>query len=309
MTDAIALLRQMMLIRTVEAQLMARRDHGFQLYSSGEEAVAVGLCAALSPGDQLLSSGRAIGPALARGLDPAAVIAELLGKAGGVNRGKAGRGHLSQPEVGFLGAHTVVAGNLTLAAGAALACQRAGEGVIVAVIFGDGACGAGALHETMNIAALWRLPLLLVCDNNGLSVSTPVARSVAASPLATLAAPFGMPSATIDGTDVDAVRGAAAGLVAGIRAGGGPAFLECRSERLTPHSSATRDTRSAQELAAAQARCPIARAAARLAAEGTLDAAGFAALQADTSDRVAQGFALADAMPWPDLAEALGDVG
>ncbi len=309
MTDAIALLRQMMLIRTVEAQLMARRDHGFQLYSSGEEAVAVGLCAALSPADQLLSSGRAIGPALARGLDPAAVIAELLGKASGINRGKAGRGHLSQPEVGFLGAHTVVAGNLTLAAGAALACQRAGEGAIVAVIFGDGACGAGTLHETMNIAALWRLPLLLVCDNNGLSVSTPVARSVAASPLATLAAPFGMPRATIDGTDVDEVCTTAADMIAGIRTGGGPAFLECRSERLTPHSSATRDTRSAQDLAAAHARCPIARAAAKLEAAGVFDDAGLAALEQEIGALVAQGFAKADAAPYPDLAEALGDVG
>ncbi len=309
MIEPIARLRRMVLIRTVEAQLMARRDHGFQLYSTGEEAVAVGLCAALSPTDQLLSSGRAIGPALARGLDPAAVIAELLGKASGVNRGKAGRGHLAQPEAGFLGAHTVVAGNLTLAAGAALACQRAGEGAIVAVIFGDGACGAGALHETMNIAALWRLPLLLVCDNNGLSVSTPVARSMAASPLATLAAPFGMASATIDGMDVERVHTAAAGLIAGIRAGGGPAFLECRSERLILHSSATCDIRAAPDLAAARARCPIARAATRLAGEGALDAAAFAALEQAVSAEVARGFALADAASYPDPAEALSDVG
>jgi pyruvate dehydrogenase E1 component alpha subunit len=299
----------MMLIRTVEARLIARRDHGFQLYSSGEEAVAVGVCAAILPGDQLLSSGRAIGPALARGLDSAAVIAELLGKSTGTNRGKAGRGHIAQPEAGFFGAHTVVAGNLSIAAGAALACQRAATGAIVATIFGDGACGAGALHEALNIAALWRLPLLFVCNNNGLSVSTPVAQTFAPQPLSGVAAPFGILHATVDGMDVAAVREATAQFAAHARGGAGPAFLECRSERFMSHSSATRETRSPEEMEFIRARCPIARLARELEAAGVLDAPAFAALEREVEAEVARGFDLADAAPFPDREEALRDVG
>ena len=168
-----ALLQTMMLIRGFEEELQRRRDHGFQLLSSGEEAVAVGLCAALIGDDQLLCSGRSIGPALARGLDPGEVMAELLGKAAGPCRGKGGRGHMAAPALGFFGAHAVVAGNLTIAAGAALAMQQQKRPGLVACIFGDGACGSGALHETLNMAAIWQLPLLLVCDNNQYSVSTP----------------------------------------------------------------------------------------------------------------------------------------
>jgi pyruvate dehydrogenase E1 component alpha subunit len=168
-----ALLASMLAIRAFEDALAKRPDAGFQLYSSGEEAVAVGVCAALRPGDQLLSSGRSIGPALARGLDPGVVMAELLGRADGPCKGKGGRGHLAQPGAGFFGAHAVVGGNLTIAAGVALAMRMQRAGGIVACIFGDGACGSGALHETMNIAALWKLPLLLVCDDNGWSISTP----------------------------------------------------------------------------------------------------------------------------------------
>lgn len=307
--DRIALLRKMMLIRALERRLMDRRDHGFQLYSSGEEAVAVGVCAALTPKDQLLSSGRAIGPAVARGLETAGIIAELLGKTTGPNRGKGGRGHITHKERGFFGAHAVVGGNLTIAAGAALACQQAAEGAVVATIFGDGACGTGALHETLNIAALWKLPLLFVCNNNGLSVSTPVAQAIAAEPLASLAAPFGMPHATVDGMDVEAVRGAAQELVGPIRTGGGPAFLECRSERFTSHSSATRDTRTPEHLAAIKARCPIAGLARRLEAARLLDADALTALEAEIEAEVARGFELADAVPYPAPEEAVSDVG
>ncbi|MGH7330543.1 MAG: thiamine pyrophosphate-dependent enzyme, partial [Polyangiaceae bacterium] len=185
------LMRAMILVRAFEDHLLSLPRPGFQLLSSGEEAVAVGVCAALDAGDALLTSGRSIGPALARGIEPLALFAELLGKRSGPNQGKGGRGHLSQPSVGFFGAHAVVAGNLSVAAGVALADKELATGNVVACIFGDGACGAGALHETMNIAALWRLPLVLVCNNNQYSVSTHVRDAVAARRLADLATPFG----------------------------------------------------------------------------------------------------------------------
>lgn len=302
------LLRAMMLIRAFEAALSARADRGFQLLSSGEEAVAVGLCAALEPQDALLSSGRAIAPALARGLDPGAVMAELIGRVGGPSRGKGGRGHLAQPAAGFFGAHAVVGGNLTIAAGAALAAQAQGRPDVVACVFGDGACGAGALHETLNIAALWKLPLVLVCDNNRLSVSTPVSQGLAPRRLSDLAAPFGILGVTVDGMDVLAVREAAAALVVRARAGEGPGFLECLSERFSSHSTATRETRSAAEMAAARARCPIERLSRALVAEGVLAEAGLAALRAAVDADVARAVAFAEASPFPDPAEALTDV-
>jgi TPP-dependent pyruvate/acetoin dehydrogenase alpha subunit len=304
----LTLLRSMMTIRAFESALIARPDHGFQLLSSGEEAVAVGICAALRSGDHLLSSGRSIGPALARGLDPALVMAELLGKSTGPCRGKGGRGHLASPGEGFFGAHAVVAGNITVSAGVALAMQAQNPEGMVACIFGDGACGAGVLHETLNIAALWKLPLLFVCDNNQYSVSTPRGEALAPARLADLAKPFGIPSATVDGMDVIAVRDTALAFADAIRDGRGPAFLECIAYRFASHSTATRETRSGEEVAAAKALCPIERYAAHLQGDGTLDAAARSVLEAEVRDEIGRAFAFADAAPYPDADEALRDV-
>lgn len=299
----------MLVIRAFESALVDHPQRGFQLLSSGEEAVAVGLCAALSPKDQLLSSGRSIAPALARGLQPNAVMAELLGKTDGPCQGRGGRGHLAQPSAGYFGAHAVVGGNLTIAAGVALAAQQMRPGTMVACIFGDGACGSGALHESLNIAALWRLPLLFVCDNNGYSVSTPRSAALAPSLLSDLAAPFGIPSRTVDGMDVVAVADAASAYVEQARTGGGPAFLECLSERFASHSTATMETRSEAEIIAAKGRCPIRRLAAQLIDEAVFDERRFATMQ-DGAERIARNaIAFAEAGAYPDAAEALAHVG
>ena len=301
-SEKLDLLRAMIRIRAFETALMARADHGFQLLSSGQEAVSVGLCAAMTADDQMLSSGRAIGPALARGLDPGEVMAELLGKAGGPNGGVGGRGHLAQPSAGFFGAHAVVGGNLTIAAGVALAFQLERRPGVVVCIFGDGACGSGALHETLNIAALWKLPLVLVCDNNGLSVSTPSARALAPRRLSDLAQPFGIPAQTVDGMDVLAVRDAAMALIAHTRAGDGPVFLECLSERFASHSSASRETRSDEEMTEIRSRCPIDRLAAELSPDDV------ARTRAEITVEIAAAMAFADAAPAPDPALAFSHV-
>ncbi len=299
----------MLLIRAFEAALMRRSDHGFQLLSSGEEAVAVGVCAALAARDRLFCSGRSIGPALARGLDPNAVMAELHGKVAGPCRGKGGRGHLAQPDAGFYGAHAVVGGNLSIAAGVALSLQQRCEDAIVACIFGDGACGAGALHETLNIATLWKLPLLFVCNNNGYSVSTPRSQALAPRLLSDLALPFGIPRATVDGMDVIAVAETASGFARHARNGQGPAFLECCSERFYSHSTATRDTRGVVEQRSMRERCPIRRHAARLEADGSLSAAQKIELELD-AERIAEAaLRFSDAAAFPDAAELLRDVG
>jgi TPP-dependent pyruvate/acetoin dehydrogenase alpha subunit len=301
-------LRMMLLIRVFEEALAKRRDHGFQLLSTGEEAVAVGLCSALQAKDQLLTGGRSIGPALARGVDPGRVMAELLGKATGTNRGKGGRGHLADPAAGFFGAHAVVAGNISIAAGVALAKKMDGDGGFVAVLFGDGASGAGALHETLNLAAIWKLPLLFVCNNNQLSVSTLRADVLAPKKLSDLGVSFGLPSRTVDGMDVAAVAAAAKEAAQALRKGDGPVFLECVSLRFAAHSTTARETRSPALLAEIKTQCPIRREMARLQTAGLIDLEREEALKQEVEMRIVEALAFADASPYPDLAQVLTHV-
>ena len=307
--NAIESLRRMMLIRAFETALAKRPDHGFQLLSSGEEAVAVGLSAALTSKDQLLTGGRSIGPALARGAEPGAVMAELLGRVAGLNRGRGGRGHMADPKAGFFGSHAVVGGNISIAAGVALAKQMAGDGGIVAVLFGDGACGAGVLHETLNISACWRLPLLFICNNNQLSVSTARTAALAPAKLSDIGAAFGMWARSVDGLDVSSVAAAATEAAQHVREGRGPAFLECVSLRLLSHSTTARETRSRTTLAELRIQCPIRRQVAYLQNSGSLETAQAEAMEREAADRVAEAMAFADASPYPDASEVLDHVG
>jgi len=306
--DRISVLRSMMLIRAFEEALSKKPDHGFQLLSSGEEAVAVGLCSALGPEDQLLTGGRSIGPALARGCEPHRVMAELLSKSAGTNRGKGGRGHLADPSSGFFGSHAVVGGNITVAAGVALSIQMSRKNATVAVLFGDGAFGAGSLHEAINIATTWKLPLLFVCNNNQLSVSTPRATALAPRNLSDIGLTFQIPSQTVDGMDVEIVSAAARKAVDWVQSGRGPAFLECISYRFASHSTTARETRSRTELAEIRSRCPIVKQTSVLRAAGVIDEAAEADLKRDVADVVAAAIAFADSSEFPDPAEALPDV-
>jgi pyruvate dehydrogenase E1 component alpha subunit len=267
------------------------------------------LSAALRDQDQLLTGGRSIGPALARGLEPGRVMAELLGRVAGFNRGRGGRGHMADPSSGFFGAHAVVGGNISIAAGVALAKQLAGEDNIVAVLFGDGACGAGALHETLNMAACWRLPLLFVCNNNQLSVATPRQEALAPARLSDIGATFGMWARTVDGLDVASVEVAAREAARHAREGRGPAFLECVSVRLSSHSTTARETRSRLALAELHTQCPIRRMLGTLTSSGQLEAAQAAAMEREAADRVAEAMAFADASPYPEASEVLDHVG
>jgi TPP-dependent pyruvate/acetoin dehydrogenase alpha subunit len=305
----VKLLRSMMLIRAFEESLMRLPRPGFQLLSSGQEGVAAGVCAGMAPADQLLCSGRSLGPALARGLDPRAVMAEVLGKASGPCKGKGGRGHLAQPDLGFFGAHAVVGGNLAVAAGVALAAQLRQTSAVVVCLFGDGACGAGVLHETLNLAALWQLPLLLVCDNNQYAISTPVRQALAPTRLSALAQPFGLPGQTVDGMDVLQVRDKVAEFVDRARAGQGAALLECVSYRFAAHSSSARETRDAEEIRDWTTRCPIRMLADRLVAEALLSPADLIHLRHEVAEEVAAAVRFAEAAPDVAVSEVLEDVG
>ena len=305
MTTSLDALRMMVLIRAFETALARRPDHGFQLLSTGEEAVAVGLASVLTDRDQLLTGGRSIGPALARGVDPGRVMAELLGRNAGVNRGRGGRGHLADPASGFFGAHAVVGGNLSVAAGVALARKLEGRNDIVAVLFGDGAAGAGVLHETLNIATLWKLPLLFVCNNNQYSVSTPRVSGLAPVRISDIGASFGMPAQTVDGMAVGAVTAALGEAADHVRSGNGPAFVECVSVRLLSHSTTARETRSRDELARLWHLCPIERHIADM----KLDQSAVDAIRREAAERVDQALAFADKSAFPVPSEVLDDVG
>ena len=309
MTDPTETLRAMLLIRAFEDTLSKRKEHGFQLLSSGEEGVSVGLASALSAEDQLLTGGRSIGPALARGVPPQNLMAELLGKVAGINQGRAGRGHMSDPKSGFFGAHAVVAGNISIAAGVALARQMDKSEGIVVILFGDGACGAGALHETLNMAALWKLPLLFVANNNQYSVSTLREAAIATKNLSDIGATFGLWTKIVDGLDVNAVSEAANEAVAYVRAGNGPAFLECSSIRLRSHSTTARETRSRAELTELLTRCPIEREISRQQTLGLLDESHTQTLRDEAVERASLAMAFAEASPYPDAAEVLKHVG
>jgi acetoin:2,6-dichlorophenolindophenol oxidoreductase subunit alpha len=232
------LYRTMRLIRAFEElalQLVKSREivGGIHPYI-GEEAVAVGVCAALRADDLITSTHRGHGHVLAKGADPSRMLAELCGRATGLNRGRGGSMHAADVGSGILGANAIVGGAAPIAAGAAWAAKHKGADRVVVTFFGDGALNQGVLLETMNIAALWRLPMVFVCENNGYATTMATAGAVAGT-AAGRAAAFGLPSVTIDGMDVEAVHAAAARAVATARAGAGPTLIEAITYRYGPH--------------------------------------------------------------------------
>jgi pyruvate dehydrogenase E1 component alpha subunit len=201
---------------------------------SGQEAVAVGVCAALQPGDTITSTHRGHGHCLAKGAEPGRMFAELLGKAGGYCRGKGGSMHIADPETGNLGANAIVGGSAGIATGAAFAAKRLDSGAVSICFFGEGALGQGLLYESMNLAALWRLPVIYVCEQNQFNEYTHFSETTAGDVLQRARA-FGLLLAEVDGQDVAAVHARAAALVESARAGEGPGFLLCHTWRFSGH--------------------------------------------------------------------------
>ncbi|MGW4567688.1 pyruvate dehydrogenase (acetyl-transferring) E1 component subunit alpha [Streptomyces sp. NPDC004561] len=236
----LALLESMLRVRRFEERCVelysAARIRGFMHLYIGEEAVAVGVNEALTGDDAVVSTYREHGHALARGVPAEAIMAEMFGKVTGCSRGRGGSMHLFDAERRFYGGNAIVGGGLPLAAGLALADRMTGRNRVTCCFFGDGAFAEGEFHETANLAALWRLPLLLVCENNLYAMGTALARHQAQTDLALRAAGYGMVSWAVDGMDVFAVEDAARRAAEGIRAGTGPHFLEMRTYRFRAHS-------------------------------------------------------------------------
>jgi acetoin:2,6-dichlorophenolindophenol oxidoreductase subunit alpha len=259
---------------------------------------------ALRDDDYVYTGHRPDGPFIARGADLGRMMAELAGRVTGYCRGKSGSMHLVAVERGLLSATGIVGGNLPLGLGSALVCQERGQGQVVAVFFGDGASNAGYFHESLNIASLWRLPIVFVCENNGYAEFTPLSAHTVIERLTVHADKYGIPTATLDGQDVLAVRAAATEAVERARAGGGPTFLECLTYRLSGHYVGDPQRyREAAELAEWQERDPIRRLMGHLAAEGLDGAVDAAGVEREARARVEDAVRFALASPWPEASE------
>lgn len=234
------LYRQMLRIRRFEAKCVelyqAQEIRGFLHLYDGEEAVAVGVMQALEPRDAVVATYREHGQALARGVPMAAIVAEMLGKVEGCCRGRGGSMHIFDRERRFYGGNAIVGGGLPLAAGIALADQRLARGAVTACFFGEGAVGEGAFHETMNLASLWRLPLVFVCENNLYAMGVALGVGESETEIWRKAQAYRMPAEPVDGMDPVAVQAAARRAVDHAREGLGPYLLECRTYRFRAHS-------------------------------------------------------------------------
>ena len=236
---ALALLATMWRIRLFEERVgrlkQADEVHGLIHLSVGQEGVAAGVCSQLRDDDAVYSGHRAHGHAIAKGAPLERVMAELMGRDGGLCRGLGGSMHLVDARHGFMGATGVVGGTIPIALGSALAARLRGEDSVAVVFFGDGAVQAGHFNETVNLAALWQLPLILVCENNGFAEFTPRSAHTVVERVSDVVAPYGVERSTVDGNDVLAVRDAFGGYLASARAGRGPFLLECLTQRLRGH--------------------------------------------------------------------------
>jgi len=302
----LAWLDGMLLIRYFEGESvrlsLAGKIPGGIHSSEGQEAVAVGTMAALDAQDVASGTHRSHHHALAKGLLPRSVMAELFGKATGLSEGRGGSMHLVDANRRFLGSNGIVGAGLGLAMGAALAMKLQAQSLVAVGFFGDGGANTGRVWESINLAALWSLPLIAVCENNLYAVETHIADSMAGTSIADRAAGFGLPAQTVDGQDVAAVYSAVRGARERAVCGGGPTFLEMRTYRYEGHNVG--DVQNYRQLAEVEDwrthRDPITRLRQHLETTGILDPGGYEAAVGRARQVVADAIAFAEASPWPD---------
>ena len=304
-------LRTMLRIRIFEETLAELYKRGALVgvvhLSIGQEATAVGVCSTLRDGDQITSTHRGHHHMLARGLEPRPMLAEILGRAGGYCGGKWGSMHVSAFAQGAVGANGIVGGGIPHAVGLAAAARALGTGSVAVTFFGDGAANQGVLFESLNLAALWRVPVIFVCENNGYTEFTPTNAVTAGESIAARAAVFGIPASAADGDDVVAVNRAAEEAVDRARDGGGPTFLEYRTNRWRGHHEGE-ESYAGQYRDPVQPVDPIDRLESAMRAAG-LDAQGLrAAIYEEEKALVEASLAAAQAEPEPPVGRALEDV-
>jgi pyruvate dehydrogenase E1 component alpha subunit len=302
------LLRSMITVRRFEercAELYsATKIRGFLHLYVGEEAVAIGVIAALGVDDQVVATYREHGHALARGVPMDAVMAEMFGKQTGCSRGRGGSMHLFDRRAGLVGGNAIVGGGIPLAVGLALADKLRGLDRVTVCFFGDGAAAEGEFHESLNLASLWRLPVLFCCENNRYAMGTALAREHARTDLALRASSYGLVAAPVDGMDVLAVEDATRRAVDGIRSGGGPHFLELSTYRFRAHSMYDSDRyRDKAEIATWKERDPIIALTERMRADGHLDDEALARIETEVAEQIDRAVETADAAPFEPVED------
>lgn len=304
----IGMLREMLRIRRFEeksAELYSLdKIRGFLHLYIGEEAVAVGAMQAFTPDDAIVSTYREHGHALARGLSMESLMAELYGKANGCSKGHGGSMHFFDVTRRFYGGYAIVGGGLPIAVGLALADKLQNLPRVTACFFGDGAVAEGEFHESLNIAALWKLPVLFICENNLYAMGTALARHQAEPNIARKAESYAMAYATADGMNVRAVEATMKEATDYVRSGGGPFLLELRTYRYRAHSMADPDLyRHKEEIEDWKQRDPIKSFASQLRAAGTLTETDWAALEKEVEEEVTAAVAFAEAGEWEPIAD------
>ena len=301
------LLERMQLIRSFEERSAASFAEGRSPGTCtcvGQEASAVGVVAALREDDLILTNHRSAGHLLARGADPGRLMAEVMGRATGYCGGKSGTLHVSAKELGVILTSTIVGGELSLAPGVALSVSMKGGDEIVTCFFGDGAACEGIFHEALNLAAVWKLPVLFVCENNEWQAFVHRRETMLTEDISSRAAAYGIEGRTVDGNDVEAVLAAATEAAAKVRETQMPFLLETKTYRLRGHFEPDdQGYVDRAELASWKARDPIAALRARLLESGALTAEGAAAIEARVGERLDSAFAFAADSPWPSLDE------
>jgi acetoin:2,6-dichlorophenolindophenol oxidoreductase subunit alpha len=277
----------------------------------GEEAVAVGICETLRPDDYITSTHRGHGHCLAKGASPDRMFAELLGKEAGYCKGKGGSMHIADPATGNLGANAIVAGSVGIATGAALSAKRLGTDRVAVCFFGEGALGQGVLYEVMNVASLWKLPVIYVCENNLYTEYTHYTETTAGD-IPARAAAFGLQAETVDGQDVRAVYATASLLVDHARRGGGPSFLLCNTYRYTGHhvGDINREYyRSKEEEKHWKTEGdPLKLLADWLIEQGLANSAQFSLIHSEVESEMKKAVEFAVAAPYPGVAEVEQDI-
>ncbi len=306
----LGLLNVMLLIRRCEEQLARAHQkglvHGACHTYVGQEAIAAGVIAHLRTDDVVFSTHRGHGHALAKGVTPRRLFAELFGRATGCSQGRGGSMHLFAPEVGLMGTSGIVGPCILQAAGAGYSFKLMKTDQVAIAFFGDGAVNNGAFHEGLNMAGIWKLPVLFVCENNQFATEVPFAYASASPGVAARGATYGMPGLEVDGNDVLAVHEAAAAAVQRARTGQGPTLLECRTYRTRPHAEGMGDYtyRTREEVEIWKERCPVLYLRGLLEDEGLVEPAEVAALEAEVAAAVEDAQQFAAASPWPEAASA-----
>ncbi len=310
----ISLYRTMVTIRNFEEigiyEMGQRRLSGSVHSSAGQEAVPTGICAHLTDSDSIASTHRGHGHCIAKGVEPKLMMAELFGRATGTNKGKGGSMHIADMTKGMLGTNGVVAASVPLAVGAALTSSIKGTGQVSVAFFGDGGANQGVLHESMNLASVWKLPVLFVCENNQYAESTPVEYALSAENVADRGAGYNMPGVLVDGMDVFAVHEAAATAVQRARSGQGPTLLECKTYRYYGHTvfDNPRTYRTEEEETYWRGRDPIQLFRTRTLEEGLLQASVLDAIDTEIEQLIRDAITFADESPLPPEGDVYTDV-